>query len=347
MRARHEFVLLVLLALLCRVAWSMVPTLPAARTLGASRSRERHEARRPPRRLPAPPSHRSRGSVAALRHETAVPDELAIAAPLVAQEREAVAPLLLGEEIVVEGGASEWISFEAEVPWRWSPEGLAWARRFFYWRRAQEAHWRARREALRRRSHVILAPGSALATVGSDAVPSLCEVFRATCSGAHAQRTSTSTVAPDETATLRREGRSWQIGNGIVEATIDPDVLCTMSLRRWTEEASVPPFTFATPSPAPCEVVETAPPDPDVTHGAVALALTWRGDGWWQQVVFSLRDGAHSPEASVTRVQRDGSSTRSELGNLTASTLTWNLAGRELAVAPGRVVRTTLASPSS
>jgi hypothetical protein len=343
MRAHHDLAPLAVPVVLCAAAWAAIAACPATparvHPQAVTRRSQPHRAPRPPTPLAAeaPPAE-------AMESHTAELLDAPVMAPPTAAEASADPRLFVGEPIAIEGNwgcsfggddLSDW-----EERWRWSPSGLAWTRRFFYYRRALEAHWRAAREAAARRSLAVLADGSATAIgwQGPDA-PSLCAVFGSLCA-AHSRRAGRASTAPRPAdiipAELRREGRRWTLANALVEATIDPEALCALTVRRPRGEA-LPALSFATPGEARCTVAETAPFDPAVDAGAVAFAVTWRAEGWWQEVIVSLRDDASSPEASVTRATREGTTVRAEFGNLSSLPLTWTVGGREHTVAPGRV----------
>lgn len=341
MRARHELFPLVLPVLLCVAAWAMIVARPAARAHVSPQPRQRVELARHAQRPPSPEP--AEAPEPAATSET--PASNAGEAPAVAPPTVVDGPVSAtgtsggeGETIMIEGEWGCGLSYDGDWydRWQWSPAGLAWSRRYFYMRRASEARWRAWREARSRRANTVMMPG-AFAAMPDEDVPSLCSVFGAACGGGGSSRavtTAPAVVAEPEPAVVRREGRRWTLANGLVEATIDPDALCALTVRRPARDESLPPLTFATPSSSACEVVETASPDTEVTHGGVALAVTWRGNGWWQQAVVSLRDGGASPEASVTRSTRVGGAVRVEATNLTGAPLAWMLGGREHTVAP-------------
>ncbi len=341
MRARHELFPLVVPVLLCVAAWAMIVARPAARAHVSPQPRPRVErprhAQRPPSPAPADPPE----PAAATETPAAASNEApAVAPPTVVDGPVSSAGGGEGETIMIEGEWGCGLSSDGDWydSWQWSPAGLAWSRRYFYARRASAARWRAWREARSRRVNTAMMPG-AFAAMPDEDVPSLCEVFGAACGGGGPAPAATqpAAVAEPEPAVVRREGRRWTLANGLVEATIDPDALCALTLRRATRDEALPPLTFATPSSSACEVVETAPPDTEATHGGVAVAVTWRGNGWWQQAVVSLRDGGASPEASVTRSTRAGGAVRVEATNLTGAPLAWTLGGREHTVAPRSV----------
>jgi hypothetical protein len=341
MRARHELLPLTFPVLLCVAAWGVILTRPAARAHVVPQPRAAVVMPRPPHRPPSPAPREAVETTA-----PAAPAEAVTAAtsPAVAPavERVVTPNTASVEELTISiSGESGWDGGDySDDNWRWSPAGLAWSHRYFYYRRESEARYRAWREARRRRPGVMLAPGSAAMGAAQDDPPSLCEVFGAACSSGSPSRTVAPPPAEPIAATIRRDGRRWTLANGTVEATIDPDALCEMAVHRLARrDDELPPFTFATPSSATCEVTETAAPDTAVEHGAVAVALTWRGNGWWQQAIVSLRDDGASPEASLTRTERVGSTMTTEVSNLTAGALTWTLGGREHTVAPRAVLQ--------
>ncbi|MFO0608673.1 MAG: hypothetical protein U0324_36235 [Polyangiales bacterium] len=339
MRARHELFPLVVPVLLCVAAWAMIVARPAARAHVSPQPRQRVELPRHAQRPPSPEPAEAPEPAAATETPAAASNEApAVAPPTAVDGPVSSAGGGEGETIVIEGEWGCGLSYDGDWydRWQWSPEGLAWSRRYFYMRRASEARWRAWREARSRRANNVMMPG-AFAAMPDEDVPSLCSVFGAACGGggsSHAVTTAPAVVAEPEPAVVRREGRRWTLANALVEATIDPDALCALAVRHPARDESLPPLTFATPSSSACEVAETAPPDTDVARGGVALAVTWRGNGWWQQAVVSLRDGGASPEASVTRSTRVGASVRVEATNLTGAPLAWTVGGREHTVAP-------------
>jgi len=340
MSARRELLPLAFPVLLCVVAWGVILARPSARAHVVPQPRARVEAHRPLHRPPSP-APRTASEPAATEPaavEAAAPE--ATSSTAAATDTSAV-----GEGLTIgisgESGGSYGYDFEyGEDNWTWSPSGLAWARRYFYYRRGAAERYRAWREARRRRQTGVLAPGSALAGAPEEDTPSLCEVFGAACGSSSSPRVVTSAPAAEPIpATVRRDGRRWTLANGLVEATIDPDALCAMAVRHLaTRDGEMPPLTFATPSAASCEVTETAAPDTAADHGGVAVALTWRGNGWWQQAVVSLRDEGSSPEASITRTLRVGASVNTEVSNLTGSPLTWTVDGRDHTVSPRAVL---------
>lgn len=341
MSARRELLPLAFPVLLCVVAWGVILARPAARAHVAPQPRLNVEAPRLPHRPPSPAPQVAETS------ETEAPAEAAASAEAAPSTETAAAPATEAlEELTIsisgESGGCFGYDFEYdEDSWRWSPSGLAWARRYFYYRRGAEERYRAWREARRRRQTGVLAPGSAMMGAPAEDTPSLCDVFGAACGSSSSSAGVAASVSPAEPipATVRRDGRRWTLANGLVEATIDPDALCAMAVRHLaTRDGELPPLTFATPSAASCEVTETAAPDTAADHGGVAVALTWRGNGWWQQAVVSLRDAGASPEASITRTLRVGSSVNTEVSNLTASPLTWTIDGRDHTVSPRAVL---------
>jgi len=340
MSARRELLPLALPVLLCVVAWGVILARPAARAHVVPQPRTRVEAPRHPYRppSPAPPVATEPTATEASAEAAATPEgppsTISAGAPDTSTVLEEITIGISGEGVWSCGDDYN------EDSWRWSPSGLAWSRRYFYYRRGAEARHRAWREARRRRQTGVLGPGSALAGAPEEDTPSLCDVFGAACGSSSSPRVA-ATASPAELipATVRREGRRWTLTNGLIEATIDPDALCAMAVRHLAGgDGELPPLTFATPSTARCEVTETAAPDTAAEHGGVAVALTWRGNGWWQQAVVSLRDEGASPEASITRTLRVGASVNTELSNLTASPLTWTISGRDHTVSPRAVL---------
>jgi len=343
MRAHHELAPLAVPVVLCAAAWAAIAACPAT---PARVHPQAVTKRSPPRRAPRPPTPlAAEAPVAdAAGATTAALLDSPVMAPPTAAEASGDVPPFVGEPIVIEGGWGR--SFGGDDPsdwgerWRWSPAGLDWMRRVFYFRRAREARWRAAREAAARRSFGVLADGSATAIGWQEAAaPSLCAVFGGLCTGGgmRARRPPTTPRPADIIpAELRREGRRWTLANALVEASIDPEALCALTVRSPPGE-TLPALTFATPGEARCTVAETAPFAPAVDAGAVALAVTWQGEGWWQEVIVSLRDDASSPEASITRATREGTTVRAEVSNLSSLPLTWTVGGQEHTVAPGRV----------
>ncbi len=140
-------------------------------------------------------------------------------------------------------------------------------------------------------------------------------------------------TAQTTVATVSREPGRWLLLNALITAEIDVAALCRVTTRR-LGDAYPSVASFAAPSAEPCTVHETAAPWTDRT--GVAVELAWNDPAGSMRAVVALADDGAALEASVARIDRSG---RTWLTNLGAETLTWNIAGVPVTVAPGGAVQ--------
>lgn len=333
-RLRSELLPLAIPVALCLVAWAVIIARPAAVARHVPTPRERVTLERHPQRPPSPRSVEPAAVHPAAPSHTETPASAAAPTAAPATSSRAAEPL---GEITIEGIGISGISWWGDEDWR--TENYRWERWYYYARR-EWAEWRrARREAMSRRVRSMMDPGNAGELSGDEYSSPICAVFASACRTGARRVVSTSAPTPPEApATLRRDGHVWKLSNGAIEAAIDPSALCAIVLSR-RGEGTLPALTVATPDDAPCEVTETMPPDSTIDRGAVAVAITWSGEGWSQRAVLSLSDDATSPELSVTRAERRGSAVATTLTNLTARELTWTFDGRDVSVPAAHTAR--------
>lgn len=305
-------------------------------------------AHRPARRPPTPRSNEPAAVAPQTPPTETVQESTAVTTPAAGASRSSETTR---EGIGISGSGETLMEFSLDDrDWLTTPAGYAWQRRMFYLRREWRARWSRYVAERRARVRTWLEPGSAndlvVMAAQSDDRFAACSIFPAACGGG-ARRSSTQTappsLAPTEVtpAEVSHRGDTWTLTNVESEMVIDVANLCAIQLRRARESEAMPPLAFDTPADTICAVSETAPPD--AARGGVAVAITWRGGGWWQQAVVSLGDGAASPEVNLTRVETtpEGRKTTS-LTNFTEAPLTWTLAGREVRVPVGATASQTL-----
>lgn len=333
-RLRSELLPLAIPVALCLVAWAVILARPAAVARHVPAPRERVTLERHPQRPPSPaPAQPAAVSPAPAPHA-----EAPAAASSGCPARAATATAEPLGEITIESIGISGTSWWGDDDWR--ADNYRWERWYFYARR-EWAEWRrARREAMSRRVRTMMDPGNAGELSGDEYSSPICAVFTSACRTG-ARRVVPAVASPmiaESPATLRRDGHLWKLSNRSVEAAVDPSALCAIMLARRGDD-TLPALTVATPHDAPCEVTETMPPDTSVDRGGVAIAITWTGEGWSQRAVLSLSDDATSPELSVTRSERRGSTVATTLTNLTSSELTWTFGGRDVSVPAAHTAR--------
>jgi hypothetical protein len=304
-------------------------------------------AHRPVRRPPTPRSNEATAGATQDLQATITQESATVTAPSAGASRSSETSF---EGIGISGGEATFVEFSSdESDWLHTPGGYAWQRHMFYLRREWRARWSRYVAERRSRVRTWLEPGSAndpaMMAAQSDDHFAACSVFAAACAGGGRRSSTTAalpTLEPTEVtpAEVRHRGDTWTLANGASEMVIDVANLCAIQLRRTSEGEALPPLAFDTPGETTCAVSETAPPD--AARGGVAVAITWRGGGWWQQAIVSLGDGSASPEANLTRVETtpEGRKTTS-LTNFTAAPLTWTLDGREVRVPSGAMASQT------
>lgn len=333
-RLRSELLPLAIPVALCLVAWTVILTRPAATARHVPTPRERITLERHPQRPPSPRPAEPAATPSAPAPHAATP---AAAENGRAASTPSAAPTEPLGEVTIEGIGISGTSWWGDEDWR--ADNYRWERWYFYARR-EWAEWRrVRREAMARRVRSMMDPGNAGELSGDEYSSPVCAVFTSACrSGARRVVPAVASPIAESPATLRRDGHVWKLSNGSVEAAVDPSALCAIVLARRGDD-TLPALTVATPHDAPCEVTETMPPDTTVDRGGVAVAITWSGEGWTQRAVLSLSDDATSPELSVTRSERHGSTVATTLTNLTASELTWTFGGRDVSVPAAHTAR--------
>lgn len=333
-RLRSELLPLAIPVALCLAAWAVILTRPAARAHHHPAARPRASLEHHTQRPPSPALDAPHESPSEQPSSAAPTPPTSAASPPAAPTRDTV----VSGEVILDGISVSGLWFGDDD---WRAENYRWERWYYYARREWDEWRRLRRERMARRVRSFMSPGDAAAIDDVETSSPICAVFTSACRIGARRAAPATSARLDTPATLRHEGRTWTLSNGALEAAIDPSALCAIRVARHTDDGrdALPPLTVDTPHDAPCEVTETLPPDTDVAHGGVAVAITWSGDGWSQRAVLSLADDATSPELSVTRSERIGTTLATTLTNLTAHALTWTLDGRDLSLPAARTAR--------
>jgi hypothetical protein len=159
-----------------------------------------------------------------------------------------------------------------------------------------------------------------------------CAVFTTVCNPSSTPLTGSAPTAPSSRAQARQEDSRWVLENDRLQAFIDLDHLCALTVARARETTSVQFGDL--PDSGDCTV------SPERSERGVAVRLEWRGPTWSQQAVVSLEDDDEAPTAVIERtVTGPRQSSTTYVANLSPVPRPWPVDGREVQLAPGEIAQ--------